>query len=915
MSLPVVGREDESRAAAAFLDSVTTAPAALVIDGEPGIGKTTLWSATVDHARARGIRVLTTRAAAAESVLAYAALADLLSNLDTALIAGLPAPQHIALNQVLLRDERTATDQRAVAAGFLAVITELTAHSPVVLALDDIHWLDPSSRLILDFAARRLSGPVELLATVRTDAIKHTWPSLSPPFRVHRTSLPPLTVGALHAVLIANLGRSFPRPTMVRIAQISGGNPFFALELAQGVARQLFPAELTLPPTLTELIRDKVRAEDPDAAQCLLAAACLATPTVETIGRACECTAEEVIRLLCGPEERGIVEVIGNRVRFGHPIFALGVHDQASASQRRAMHRRLAGIVDEPELAARHLALGGAHGDALTLQSLDIAAESARRRGAPAAAAELIDLAIGLGGDTPTRRILLAQHNFSAGSPAHARSLLEDTIATLAPGPQRAQATTLLAYVRVLDDNFPAAVELLQQGLPDASGDGQVLVPMLITLSFALFNAGRLDAAITRADEAVHCAERLDVPSLLGQALGMRALVGFLRGDGVDDASLRRACRLEDVDIVVPSPFRPRVHDAVLQSCSGNLEDAHAKLTALRQHYLDRGEDGDLMLISFHAVLNEVWRGDIAGAETIVADVVERAEQLGSHLPTLVALSCRALVSAYAGREAETRRDVAVACDAGIRAGSDRMAEWAPTALGFLEVSLGHYEAALEALKPMLHKFDAAGNGTEIIAAAFIPDAVEAMAHVDRCDDAEPLVGALERNGRRLGRPWMLAMGARGRAILLAADGAVPAALAAAEEAMRHHDNLAMPFERARTELVLGQLQRRQRRKDAAAATLTHAADTFDRLGTPLWSGRARTELGRVRAGARSASALTPSELQVAELAATGMTIRKVAATMFISPKTVEATLSRVYAKLGIHSRAELGRHMSRPDP
>jgi DNA-binding CsgD family transcriptional regulator len=184
------------------------------------------------------------------------------------------------------------------------------------------------------------------------------------------------------------------------------------------------------------------------------------------------------------------------------------------------------------------------------------------------------------------------------------------------------------------------------------------------------------------------------------------------------------------------------------------------------------------------------------------------------------------------------------------------------------------------------------------------------LVHLGRLLEAERLLEPFLGAGRRLDRPWTLATAGRCRAILLAARGDIDAACSAAEQAMSQHDRLPMPFERARTQLLLGQLQRRRRKKEAAAASLGDALSTFERLGTVLWSARTRAELSRLGTGASAGTDLTPTENRVAELAARGLTNREVAAELFISPKTVEANLARVYRKLDIRSRAELGRLM-----
>ncbi|MDV3125777.1 LuxR C-terminal-related transcriptional regulator [Mycobacterium sp. 21AC1] len=902
-----------------FLNSAGVRPSGLVVEGEPGIGKTTRWLAVVGQAGERGVRVLSARPAQAEPVLAYNSLADLLGTIDAAVLAALPVPQHRALDLVLLRADagHSTTDRRAVGAGFLSVVEYLADQGPVLIAIDDMQWLDPSSRDVIAFVARRIAGPVGVLGTLRTEhegGCDPSWLQLSTPAAMQRIMLHPLSIGALHAVLSARLGRSFSRPAMVRIHEISGGNPFYGLELARAMDGETMRLDSPLPPTLAELVRARISSVGDEARESLLAMACLATPTVELVAGVTDMTAEQLIAVLADAESTGIVTVEGHRLRFVHPLLARGVYTGATPGSRRTMHGRLAEVVEEPELHARHLALAATVGDPATLASLDAAAETARRRGAPAAAAELLDLAIDLGGETPERQIRSARAHFEAGSPARAGAMLEQTMELLPPGMLRAQAANLLAMVRMLNHNFLDAAALLETVFHEIGDNGALLVQTLIAMSFALVNAGKPYTAELRAEEAVVEAQRLGHLHLLSQALGMRVMLHFMRGDGLGEADILRACELEDPEADVSSAFSPGVQHALLLAWTGRLEEAHRAMRVVRRRFMDRGEEGELVFVDFHTVLIAIWRGDFAEAALVTENAVERAMQLNSDLPLFVALTVRATVGAYAGREDEVRRDVAEGLEAGQRCSSDRLAEWPVTALGFLEVSLGNYAAAVETLRPLLRVLASRPESTEIIGASFLPDIVESLIHLDRLDEALPCIELLERNGARLDRAWMLAVAARCRAMLLAAHGDLDAATGAARRAATEHDRLAMPFERARTQLLLGRLQRRQLHKDAASTTLHEALDVFERLNTPLWANRARAELDRVNVHPTRTSELTPSEHRVAELAASGLTNRAVAAALFISPKTVEANLARIYRKLAIHSRAELGHRMARPD-
>jgi hypothetical protein len=329
MAERIVSRQADEQALVDFLDSALSVPSALVIVGDAGIGKTTLWLDALRRARERGFRLLTSRAAAAESVLAYTALADLLGDVDDSIWAQLPVPQRRGLDAALLRQrDGRDTDARAVAAAFLAVIDQLAAQGPVVVAIDDLQWLDTSSANVVSFAARRLPVGAMLLCTTRSeDAASRL--QLPTPDAVRRIRVQPLTVGELHQVLMFRLGGSVTRPTLLRIHEISGGNPFYALELAREIGTRQPNNELGLPGSFGELVRTMIGRVGSDAEGALLAMASLPDPTVQLVAQATDLAPDRLVELLDEAEGHAIVAIDGNRVHFTHPVLAHGVYSGA----------------------------------------------------------------------------------------------------------------------------------------------------------------------------------------------------------------------------------------------------------------------------------------------------------------------------------------------------------------------------------------------------------------------------------------------------------------------------------------------------------------------------------------------------------------------------------------------------------
>jgi DNA-binding CsgD family transcriptional regulator len=458
-----------------------------------------------------------------------------------------------------------------------------------------------------------------------------------------------------------------------------------------------------------------------------------------------------------------------------------------------------------------------------------------------------------------------------------------------------------------VEDSLLDGLEYLERALADTRDHIALRIQILVSLAWIQIRVGRHADSARNIEDAVGYAERLGQSQLLSQSLGMWVVVRMLLGNALDDLNRRRALELENRQAAIPTQLTPRFMSAMALAWTGRLDEAHDEFVAVRQNCIDRGDDSNLVFVSFHSVLTDIWRADLPQAALVAEDAVERAQQMEGALQHSAALTARAIVAAYAGREKDARRDIGEAIGPISRSGSRLLVGSTVAVLGFLEVSLGNYQAAFNALEPLLDRVKATPEATEIFVAGFLPDAVESLIQLGRPSEAEPLIEMLEKNGRRLDRSWMLAVGARCKAMLLAARGDFIGATAAVEAAMVEHNRLPMPFERARTQLLLGQLQRRRRMKSVAASNLRSVLQTFEDLGTPLWAERARAELARVKVGPQSAGDLSASEQRVAELAASGMTNREVAAALLISPKTVETALSRVYRKLGIRSRAELG--------
>jgi DNA-binding CsgD family transcriptional regulator len=912
----VFGRDRELAAVGARVESATKGPALLQIEGEPGIGKTTLWEAGLDLAGELGLRVLTSRPAQAEVTLTFAALADLLAPVDPAALRGLPAPQRHALEVALLRASpgQTPPDPRAVATAVLSLLERLAARDPVLVAVDDVQWIDSASAAALAFAIRRLGSEssVGVLTTSRVESAQAPDPlGLTPlgPDGSSRLRLAPLELGPLHELMDARLGVSFPRPVLQRIEQESGGNPMFALELGRALhdsGPRTGPGEpLPLHHGFRELLEARSAELRPAVRDALLAVALMGHPSDELVERVMSRPRE-----LDAAIEAGLLERQDGRLRFTHPLYAATLESSAAPEERRALHERLAAAVGDPEERARHLAAATEGADERVARELEAGAAVARSRGAWVSAAELLerarDLTPASSPDVAQRRaVAAAEHHVHAGDRGRGREVVEAVLARDPPPDLRADALRLLGEISYNDENFLDALRVFEQALEDA-GSTRTAVLAELGVSYVRSNLMDWDTANRHAARAFALAEELGEWPLAAQALAFTAMMDFLTGHGVDWPRVDRSLALEDRDALQPLVRSPRTIHAFLLLYTGQHEVARERLRVFSADARERGDESDLAFVMLWSSWLEIRAGDLREALTQAQEAGSLARLTGSTSMYAWALTQEALAYAHLGELQEARLRCEQAAGPVRESGNLLPPLWTAAALGLAALTEGDPESAWEACRPLTELIEEHGLG-EPVPAFFLPEAVEALILLGELERGERLVVLLDERGQALDRVWALAVAARLRGLLEAERGDLNAAAAALELALAHHERGEFAFERARALLARGVVERRAGRRKLARESIEAARAAFEAMGASAWAERAAGELERVpaRRGA-SGNGLTPAEERTAALVAQGHTNREVARALFVSEKAVEAHLTRVYRKLGVRSRSAL---------
>jgi DNA-binding CsgD family transcriptional regulator len=908
---PLIGREDELAAIDRLLDARDELPGAVVLHGQAGIGKTSIWLAGIGAATDRGYRVLSCRPSEAETRLSYAGLADLLGGVVDDVMPDLPPIQRRALDAALLIGTAEApVDERAVAAAFLSALRLLAADGPVCLGIDDVQWLDAASLAAFRFTLSRFDDePLATLLTVRgasPDWLRRSVPDV----RLATVEIGGLSIGAMHELLHTRLGTSFPRPTLIRLWETSAGNPFFALELAEALRRRggaLSPdAPLPIPASLDELLRKRLDGLSPAAVEVARVVAAVAEPTSDLLEAALGTGSDTA---LTETLDTRILELDGDRLRFTHPLLGSAVASRQTPSHRRALHARLATIVPTDEERARHLALATIEPDRGIASILEEAARSAHARGAPGAAAELAEQALRLTPlaevvDARRRLLLAADRHYAAGDDGRAVALLEGARAEAAPGIERAAILVQLAAVQA---GRSEAEALYRQALAESGGDDALEATIHLNLADLMRFGEGTERGLSHAELAVLAASRVDDIALRSRALAVHGRLHFNAGHGFSRAGMEEALALERA-----LPEGPLTDGVMAVLChqlwwSDDLDPARSLLQELRDVLNARDDAEGEMSALWHLGLLEWRAGDWDEADRYVAAWLELGTQLGRLMP--LGDVPAAVVAAHRGRidDARVRAQAAIA-----RAEAEAIHVvravhgWV---LGFIELSLANPLPALEHLRRSHELFDTLlmrepGVRLEL------GDLLEALIATGELDEAEAILAVWEGRAAGLDRAWALAILARCRGLLLAARGDLEAAFAAFERAVAEHARSTDPFHHARTLLALGRTQRRAKRRAAARATLEDALARFEQLGAPLWADQTRAELARIGGRAPSRGELTEAERRIAQLVAEGRTNRDVAAALFLTEHSVETALSRIYRKLGLHSRTELAHHL-----
>jgi DNA-binding CsgD family transcriptional regulator len=887
---------------------------ALVVRGEAGAGKTAL----LEHAagRANGMLVLRANGVESEAELPFAALHQLLRPV-LGLAGRLPEPQANALGGALGLEAANgggpkpsppeARDRFLVSVAVLSLLAEAAEDRAVLCLVDEAQWLDRSSAEALAFAARRLEAEGVALVFAARDGDPRDFPA---------DGLPELRLEGLAvedaAALLAGAGADLPAEVVCRLVERTGGNPLALLELPGSLAPEQLAGRVPLDdvlPLTTRLERSfggRVRRLAGPARTLLLVAAAETTGDAAVVLRAGD-------RLGAGAgaleeaEAAGLVRTTGGRVAFRHPLVRSAAYLTGSLAARQAAHRALADVLtgeDAADQRAWHLAAATVGPAEDAAAALERSADRARRRGGHAAAAAALERAAELTGDDQERGRRLAAAATAAwlaGQADRAVALL-DRAEPLASGPSAQVAVAhLRGSIEASRGIALDAVAMLTAGSElAATVDPSEALHMLVEASEIASYAGD----VTPTAELGRRAAALPVEDKVGEFLSelLQGMGRVAEGDATRGTPmLRRAIALAGT---MDHPRR-LLWAGVAAFVGGEQDKGSALYTRAVARARQEGAVGLLPVALEYLAPVELVAGRSDAAMANATEGLRLARETGNDTSACRHLATLAHLAALRGDEAACRSAAAEALERAAARGLGLPATLARNALGLLELGLGRAEDALARFQELLAA--GPGAGSPFFAVYAVPDLVEAAVRSGRPEAAAGPLAAFEQLATMAGTADLLAQLARCRGLTGADEGAA----AHFEEALRHHDGQARPFELARTELAYGEARRRARRRAEARTHLRGALATFQRIGAEPWAERAGTELRATGETARkrdpsTLTQLTPQELQIVRLVGEGGTNREIGAQLFLSRRTIDYHLRNVFVKLGVSSRAEL---------
>jgi DNA-binding CsgD family transcriptional regulator len=906
----VIGREPELAVLEEFLDEGTPG-LALLLTGGPGIGKTALWERGLRLARDRGIRVLSARPSGAEAELSFAGLFDLLEGIDIGTVGGLPVPQRQALEAALLRAEpmAAAPERFAIAAGFLSVLRSLAAGEPLLVAVDDLQWLDAASAEVLAFAARRAQGQrFQFLLSRRSGSATGMEGALGPAM-MRTAEVGPLSLTATRRLLSQCLGLTMPPRTLLRLFDVTRGNPLLTLELGRALAGGRTWAIGTEPP-VADLAGNpfgaRVAKLPGPAHRALLATALSGRLSLPQLMAVADHAAVE------GLVAAGLLIPDGDRVRLSHPLVAVAARKHSRIGERRALHLALADVAGDETMRARHLALSAPAQDADVAGTVAAAAVAAARRGAAHDEAELAEHALRLtppsAPEHPGRLLALAECLVKLGELSRVTELLGPRIDELPAGAVRARAHLLLGEGADLSGHE----DHLERALANSGNDPALRATALATKSLllALVRVERIAEAEALAVEADRLARSAGA-EIARHARQSLTWARILRGDPVQEPAERLPGVTGDSSLYEISLDRPTA--AQLAFC-GRIGEARAVLHRALALADERGETRFGAVLTLNLCELELRAGELRESARLLDEWAESGATEGLEPEHA---RCSSLLASLRGHPDEMERWALVAVPHA--ATGDLWDRWDE-----LEVLRARGIAALFAHEPE-RAAGALGQVWEhtlregVADPGAFPvagDLVEALVWLGRTAEAGAVTGRLHDLAERQEHPWALATVGRCAAMARLASGYDERAAARLADAADSYGELGLRFDRARTLLWLGRAARRARKRTSARRALETAGAEFDALGSPGWAGQARAELDLLGARrAAPAGGLTAAEQRVVDLAASGLSNKQIARRLFVAVHTVEVHLAHAYAKLGVHSRAQLASRLASPAP